>query len=287
MSEPSRGTLAKANFASIYDRPDPRSYFGELSALDYESPHHAQPLFLRVLDVLGASRPTVVDLCCSYGINGALLKHELQLSDLYDRYAGEQTRGLSRQELVAADRRFYAERRRPGAPRVIGVDAAPQAVAYALEVGLLDAGAGENLEQREPSAELARAMAGVDLITVTGGIGYITGRTFERVLACTPPGRRPWVMALCLRTVSYTPIAETLASKGLVTEQLEGCTFPQRRFADDQEREYAFAGLAARGLDPQGKESEGVYHAEVYLSRPAEDVARQPIGEVFAHLASP
>jgi hypothetical protein len=277
-------SLSKANFDDIYDRADPRAYFCELAALDYEVPRHGQQVFRGVLDTLAARDPTVVDLCCSYGINAALLGHDLELSDLYDRYCGEQTTGLSRDELVAADRAFYAARRCPDAPTVIGVDVASQAVDYALDVGLLDTGAAEDLEQHDPSPELAREVARADLITVTGGIGYITERTFERVLDCTSPDRRPWVAGLCLRTVPYTPIAAALARKGLVTERLEGRTFPQRRFADQQERDYALRTLVTRGIDPQGKESEGAYHVEVYLSRPAVAVAQQPINAMFADL---
>jgi hypothetical protein len=284
MGERTGRSLSKANFDAIYNRPDPRAYFRELRALDYEVPHHGQQVFRSVLDALATRDVTVVDLCCSYGINAALLGHNLDLSDLYDRYCGEQTNGLSRDELVAADRAFYAERRRPHAPEIIGVDAASRAVDYALEVGLLTTGAAEDLEQHDPSPELAREVAHANLVTVTGGIGYITERTFERVLDCVAPDRRPWVAGLCLRTVPYTHIAAALARKGLVTERLEGRTFPQRRFADQQERDYALHTLATRGLDPQGKESEGAYHAEIYLSRPAAAVAQQPINAVFADL---
>lgn len=284
MAEHTGGSLAKANFDGIYDHADPRPYFRELGALDYEVPHHGQQVFRSVLDTLATCDATVVDLCCSYGINAALLNHELDLNDLYGRYSGEQTSGLSRDELVAADRAFYAERRCPHAPEVIGIDAAPRAVDYALDVGLLDTGAAEDLEQHDPSPGLARAVADADLVTVTGGIGYITERTFERVLDCAAPDRPPWVAALCLRTVPYTPIAAALARRGLVTERLEGRTFPQRQFADEREREFALRTLAARGLEPQGKESEGAYHVEVYLSRPAVDVEQQPVDAVLADL---
>jgi SAM-dependent methyltransferase len=284
MAEHAGGSSSKANFDSVYDRADPRAYYRELRELDYEVPHHGQQVFRRVLDRLAIRDATVVDLCCSYGINAALLKHDLELSDLYERYCGEETSRLTRDELVAADRVFYAERRRSDSPAVIGIDVAARAVAYAVDVRLLDHGAAEDLERRDPSPELARAVADVDLITVTGGIGYITERTLERVIDRSDPSRPPWVAALCLRTISYAPIAAALARRGLVTEELEGRTFPQRRFADAAERDYALRSLEARGLDPQGKEGAGAYHAAVYLSRPAGDVSEQPIETVLADL---
>ena len=42
-----------------------------------------------------------MDVCCSYGINAALLKHELTLNDLYARYGSGELAGLSSEELTA------------------------------------------------------------------------------------------------------------------------------------------------------------------------------------------
>ncbi|WP_206503489.1 hypothetical protein [Streptomyces chrestomyceticus] len=271
----------KADFEAIYDRPDPRTYFRTLRPLDYQIPHHGQGVFRALAESLQRRRPgrpplQVVDLCCSYGVNAALLNHKLSLADLYDRYTdAQETGGLPPGRLAAEDRTFYDELRRPEAVRVLGIDAARHAVGYAERVGLLDAGFAENLEAAEPSARLRDAMTGTDLITVTGGVGYISATTFGRLLACTPTA--PWVAAFVLRTVSYAPVAALLADAGLVTERLPARTFRQRRFADLAERRAAFGALQDRDLDTTGKESDGFYHADLYLSRPAADVAALPL----------
>ncbi|MEU6716228.1 hypothetical protein ABZ897_32590 [Nonomuraea sp. NPDC046802] len=269
--------LMKADFNDIYDRPDPRDYYDRLGSLDYAVPHHGQRFFRQVLDALDVATPTVVDLCCSYGVNAALLKCDLTLDHLYDHYGAERVAALASEELADEDRTFYESRRRRTPPRVIGVDTAASAVEYAVQVGLLDTGAVENMERDDPSPELAAAVSEADLITVTGGIGYITDRSIDRLLDCTSPDHRPWFAALCLRTVDFTPVADTLARHGLVTEQLENATFPQRRFADDRERDFALHSLAEQGLDPTGKEETGEYHVNVFLSRPSEDAASAPI----------
>ncbi|MFH8750672.1 hypothetical protein ACH4GK_16085 [Streptomyces rimosus] len=276
--QPSAGSdWGKADFEAIYDCPDPRTYFRTLRPLDYQIPHHGQGAFRALAEHLQRRRPgrtplQVVDLCCSYGVNAALLNHKLSLADLYDRYTdARETGGLSAVLLADEDRTFFDELRRPEAVRTIGIDAAKRAVGYAERVGLLDAGFAENLEAAEPSARLRRTLAGTDLITVTGGVGYISATTFGRLLACTP--EPPWVAAFVLRTVSYAPVAELLAAHGLVTERLPVRTFRQRRFADLAERRAAFTALQARGLDTTGRESDGFYHADLYLSRPAADVA--------------
>jgi hypothetical protein len=168
--------------------------------------------------------------------------------------------------------------------KVIGLDVAEKAVAYGRRANLLDAGFAENLEEGEPTEELRRTVAGVDLLAMTGCVGYISGRTLTRLLDCAmegPEGRVPWVAALALRWVSYEEISEALSEYGLVTEKLEGHTFPQRRFVDDEEREYVLEELAKAGVDPTGKEDTGWYHTDFYLSRPAEET-ETPLGTLLA-----
>jgi hypothetical protein len=276
----------KANFDQIYQDPDPRAYYRGLGSLDYEVPQHGGRVFSAVLDALDVREPTVVDLCSSYGVNAALLKHDLSLEDLYAHYGDDQHADLTPAELAEIDRDFFADRRHESSPLVIGVDVAAPAVDYAVSVGLLDAGHSENLEEDCPSVGLRRDLSTADLITVTGGVGYITERTFDGIFQSLGERPPPWVACLCLRTVSYEPIAECLAGHGLVTERLPDVTFPQRRFADDAERAYALAEVAARGIDPTGREEAGWYHVDVYLSRPVQAVADRPLADVLSAVAA-
>lgn len=265
----------KTRFDDIYDLPDPRAYFSRLAPYEYEIPHHAQRVFRRTLAARRASATpgpdggdgfTVLDLCCSYGVNAALLNHDLTLADLYAHYAGPATAELSTSELVDVDKEFYAARRRPDAVRLIGVDTAANATAYALAVGLLDEAYAENLERVPPSHGLARAMADVGLITVTGGIGYVTHRTFDALLTGV---RLPlWVSAFVLRTVPYDRIADSLAARGLVTGSDPARTYPQRLFTSPDEQRDAVDRVRALGLDPTGLEAAGRYHTRLYESRP-------------------
>jgi SAM-dependent methyltransferase len=277
----------KANFDDVYASADPRDYCRVLSGLDYEIPGHGAAVFRRVLTALptaGGRRHRVLDLCCSYGFVAALLKYDLSLDDVYARYlqAGEALPA----ELAAADGRFYPERARRDAPEVAGLDLSGPAVDYACDAGVLDVGFIENLETDPPSATLADTVARADLITVTGGIGYITERTFNRLYDAAGPNP-PWLAALSLRMFPFDPIAESLSARGLVTERLAGVTFPQRRFADVAEREHAFAQLADLGLDPAGIEDDGHYHAELFLTRPAAESKRAPLADLGLAGAAP
>jgi hypothetical protein len=181
----------KVSFGHIYDRRDPRDYFKTLGSMDYKIPGHGQRLFSVLVEQRrGANGDpvNVVDLCCSYGINAALLKYDVTLDDLYERYCSEELEALSSNELAESDVAYYAARVKEPAPRVIGVDVAENAVSYALKAGLLDAGAAEDLENDPPSKTLREAVSSADIFTVTGGIGYITERTFEALLDCVDRG---------------------------------------------------------------------------------------------------
>lgn len=256
----------KTRFEDIYDRPDPRAYFTRLAPLSYEIPHHAQAVFRRTVAERAEPGLTVLDLCCSYGVNAALLNHDLTLAELYAHYTGPGARRLTTAELIERDKEFYAARRRPDAVRVLGVDIARNALDYAHAVGLLDAVHTDNLEEHAPTPALATAMADVGLITLTGGGSYISRRTFAALLECA---RRPvWVTAFVLRTVPYAPIAACLAGFGLTTRTDAGRTYPQRRFTSPQERRAAVSAVRLAGLDPTGREADNRYHAALYESRP-------------------
>ena len=284
---------SKANFDGVYDLPDPRGYFEALGSLDYRAPEHGRRVFSALLGAMPKEYihpPKVLDLCCSYGVNAALLKHDLILDDLYERYASLDLADLSAEELATADAVFYGDRRKDRPPEVVGTDAAANAVSYALRAGLLEGGTAENLEENEPSGALRRNVQGARLVTVTGGVGYVWERTFERVLSCVLDGSEnggpdgfgaPWVAAFAVRFVDYAPIAAVLARRGLVTEKLSIRTFPQRRFENDGEREHVLRQLALAGVDPHGKEESGWYHADLYLSRPAGEVRKTPVDELL------
>ena len=276
--------LQKADFGAIYNQPDPRAYFRTLEPYDYVIPQYGADVFARLLRARPAAedrRPTVLDVCCSYGIVGTLLRTDLSMRDLYEHYRSPAITELSGDDLAASDRGLLAEHAAPSAPRVLGLDVAPKAVEYAVDVGAMDAGFTDDLEQVEPSPLLVDLLGDVDLITTTGGVGYVTERTFEHLMQ----SRRAtaWVASFCLRTYDYGPIAATLDKHGLRTERLPR-TFPQRRFTDDTEARWAVSRVTERGLDPAGRETSGYYHAELFLSRPEADADALPVDELLADL---
>lgn len=275
--------MAKANFDDIYTAPDPRPYFQTLGALDYRIPAHGSAVFAAVAEQVAQVRDRdtvrIADLCCSYGINAAALKHDASFDEIVEHYTAEECEDLDRHALLARDRAFFGTADNQPAIEVVGIDASAPAVSYAIDAGFLDAGAAENLEAHEPSPALVDLLEPTDLVTVTGGIGYITERTIGRVLDAGPT--QPWLAAMCLRWIDFDPIAEAAQDRDMVVHHLEGVTFPQRRFADDHEQHHVLEELDRIGVDPSGVETDGYHHAELYVVHPADEALPAPLQEII------
>jgi hypothetical protein len=95
-------------------------------------------------------------------------------------------------------------------------------------------------------------------------------------------GSSPWVVSFVLRMFPYDTIEAELAQHGLVTEKLGGVTFVQRRFHSESELEATLKAVQARGLDPHGKEADGLFHAELFVSRPEAEVRDNPLSEIVS-----
>ena len=255
----------------IYDRPDPREYFGTLSHLDYCVPQLAKPRFVRLLADLQRqrrlSRPTLLDIGCSYGVNGALLKCDLEIEDLFQRYTG--AADLDRGALLASDRRLVAEAR-PNL-QVIGLDCAESALAYGKAAGFLDQTLHVDYETREPTKLQRQLLSQADLIVSTGCVGYVTERTLGRVLEAAIE-RRPWMAHVVLRMFDFSKIEQALADRGYETCRTEGL-YRQRRFVSRQEQQGVLDTLIAQGTDPAGLEATGWFYAQLYLSCPRGETA--------------
>lgn len=276
---------AKADFNSIYVQPDPRAYFNVLGGLDYVIPHLAQPVFQQLIAALRRKRRkplTVLDLGCSYGVNGALMKYGITLDVLRERYGAAALQRVSAAELARLDRNFFGGWPADAHLRVIGLDVSKPAIDYAQACGAIDIGIAADLENGELPAWAAAEIGKVDLIVSTGCVGYVSDRTFARLLNGRSGTEAPWVASFVLRMFGYDAIDRTLAAHGLVTEKFEGATFVQRRFRDTTELDGTLDALEARSIDGAGRESEGLFHAELFVSRPQQDVVRATLPRIVS-----
>jgi len=276
---------SKEHFENIYNQPDPRAYFSTLSQFDYVIPEMACPVLRAILQRLrimrGLDKLQVVDLGCSYGINAALLKRGVSLQELYDHYRQMSDVGTGAKSIVEHDACFFARYPPSSDLKVIGLDVAERAVAYAKEVGLVDEAVVADLEAAAPPSEATSLLADADAVVSTGCVGYVGSTTFDRIISAVRTKSEPWVASFVLRMFPYDDIAETLARHGLVTEKLDGVLFPQRRFASADEKYKVVATLREMDIDAAGLEDEHGFLAEFYLSRPQSEVAALPLRDLL------
>jgi len=291
--KPIRG---KASFGSVYDRPDPTEYFASLRPLDYRIPEIAAPIFRRALTALrrlhGIERPTVLDICCGYGVNTMLLNYRLTMDALYRRFT---RRRLARpvDARLPADRDWFARYRRTrndgpdgDAVRVTGIDVAPHALDYARAVGLLSDTAAANLEADSPNARTKAMIARADLVTVTGGMSYIGEKTFGRLLgAFDRTARQPWIAIFPLRHMDVRPLVALMREHGLRLEPWRARAFPHRKWLDRAEKERLRAAvddIIARGIDPvagRAPAKDGL-ESVFWLARPEADQDAIPLDAI-------
>ncbi len=259
---------------NIYNEPDPRAYFSTLRELDYKIPQLAKPKFQSVLQayrqVKGTRNTKIIDLGCSYGVNAALLKCDMEMRDLYSLYDEDALDDLDRSSLIARDRQIFSEASTEDQLEIVGVDIAPQAAAYAEEVAIMDDTVVADLEHDALSTKHRKALSDANLVISTGCIGYITERTIGKVLDANE-ANPPWMAHFVLRMFPFEPIQQALSERGYVTARGQG-TYRQRRFASEDEREQVLDRMVDMGIDSSGYETDGWYYADFFLSRPANDV---------------
>jgi SAM-dependent methyltransferase len=277
---PTFDDTGKLSLDHVYNRPDPRDYFSTLSQLDYRVPELAKPFFVRLIEARrearGEAEAKIVDVGCSYGVNAALLKHDMSLDDLYRLYSEEAPD--DQRALIARDRALFSGS--DDALSVVGIDAAENAIAYAVDAGILDAGVSTNLEREQPTDADLRAIEDSDMIISTGCVGYVTKTSLEH-LVDSGRDKGAWMANFVLRMFDYEPVEEMLAGHGYVTERLDGAFFPQRRFVSAAEQEHVLDNLRARGLSPEEAERDGWYLAELHVSRP-ENQASAALEEILS-----
>lgn len=249
---------AKANFDAIYNLPDPRRYYRTLGALDYRIPTEAKPVFRSVMEAMERDHLHVVDIGCSYGVNAAVIQYDIDFADLVGRYRSPQVAKRSVAEAIFDDAVYFIDADKRVEATFTGVDVAQEAVGYAKAVGLLDNTIVQNLEERPLSPDAAALISDADLIITTGAVGYVTERTFSRILDAVD-GEPPWIAAFTLRQFPFDAIAAEITGFGLTAEKLQDRPFPQRRFRDAEEQAGAIAAVEALGLDPTGLEASGGY----------------------------
>ncbi len=279
-----RAADVREEYEQIYGEQDPRAYFRVLYGLDYRMPELARPVFRNVIRAAAGNQQSparVLDLGCGFGTNAALLRYPIDLNRLAHRYRDLDGGDLLPEQVMELDRNYYASWPQTRAASFIGFDLEAAPVSYALGVGLVDHGFACDLEEDDLAAGDAAALRGVSCVISTGCAGYAGVATFTKLLDAIGEDP-PWLAIMVLRTEPFDAVRECLMDRGLVVEKLEGVTFIQRRYHSASEWTQALLALETLGIDTQGKEADGLMHAEFYLARPAHSAEEHPLESVVS-----
>jgi hypothetical protein len=268
------------DFEAVYDLPDPRPYFRALRPADYRMPaqttgylsrHHAV-----IAAFLGKTRPRLLDLACGFGTNGALLGHDLALSDLYAYFEADATGPLPE-----ADRRFFAERRREPRPFEIGgLDIARNALDYGLACGLMDRVFDDNLLEGSAGSDLRSFVAETDIIFEVGAVMEILIPGLRALLDLEEASHRPWVLLSPRCDVDASPLWQFLETAGYRVERTNRRPIRYRRLLGEKERALLWRRVEALGRDPTEAFDGDYFALDLYLARPDNHADTVPIGEL-------
>ncbi len=261
---------AKASFDEAYSAPTPHRYLADMAAIEYRLAERMQPFLSAVVD---ASRPAetparVLDVGCSYGISGALLKTGCTFAALSAFYRdASRVYGACIQEsrawLQGHDVRQDVA--------IVGLDSSRAAVRFATDAHLIDRGITCNLEL--PGTSLTEAdravIATCDVLFSCGTIGYVSDRTMHPLLNALGAGEHgalgPVAVMSVLELFDPEPIAETFSTHGFCFGALPFCV-AQRRFADQDERERVLAVSQRRGWSTDAHETKNQMFATLCVA---------------------
>ncbi len=238
-SKPSRDR-PNDDFSSIYNMVSSRPYFRRMKELDYQIPASANLVFNWCIEeirrIRGVRKLTVLDLCAGYGINGALMKSERSLDQLYAYIADNEANDASDPFF---DRLSLTTQNIDEDLRIVGLDIAENALAYGLAAGFMNDVFAIDLEKKPMPPQIETAIGDCSLITITGGFSFVGVNTFEKILSSLDKAgaSKPWIAGFPLLHTELSDLLSLLDSHGYMIQPVLQHRLRQRRFANSNERQ--------------------------------------------------
>jgi len=244
----------KASFSAAYTALTPHRYLHNMTSVDYRMADYMNPFLTSVVDASVSPSPQrpvrILDLGCSYGISGALLKTDCSYEELANFFRYETSSEYS--SCITESKRWLESHVGRENVEVIGFDSSAEAIRFATAARLIDKGITRNLEENESElTEDERSLIQqCNVLLSTGVIGYITEKTVNPILDELGRDGRDPLGAVAIMSVlelfDPAPIAESFAEHGYRFGQLP-IRLPQRCFVDEEEHEGVLEALRTRG----------------------------------------
>ncbi len=271
----------QTRFDQTHFAPDPREFYRVMHGLEYRNAAWSVPVFAaawaEVTRLRGLDRAGLVDIAAGYGVVSALLRHDIELQGLLERYVQRPIEDASAEEVLTLDRSWFQSRATHNPSiRTIALDISREALAYGRAVGLFDEAFAEDLGNAPPSRGLRDSLQDCALMVEAGSVAHMEPRILRELLdAAGDP--KPWVLTAPVRGNHRPAALQVMRDAGLVVEQIPIRPFPIRRFVDRAEQTRACQEIRRQGLDPDGVETSGCYHGCLFLARPEQETQRPAV----------
>ena len=261
--------VIKKDFSGVYTQKYPAPYLEEMRNVEYRIPDQTKPLYKHLAKriVNYTRRPVkILDLGSSYGINSALLNHELVMSEL-DEFFVENNPHPS----IKLTQNFFDDlpNNDPNLEFYL-VDISSAALSFAEKAGLCQGSFCVNLEKEPVPRGLRQVMHDIDLIISTGCVGYIGWKSFAKIFEMIGRERDPLpVFAFTiLRIFPPDGIKRIFRENNFDLIKTRVGPLKQRKFYDEREKEETAKLLRSREINTKNLEDTGYYYADLYVGGP-------------------
>ena len=265
--------VVKKDFTEIYTQDSPYGYLKEMKKLQYRIANLTKPLYLFLAKHLfnKLDRPlNLVDIGSSYGINSALMRHDLTMSELDDFFLkrNEPTRYQTKQ--------FFEDHTINDNLNFYNIDISRPALRFSEDVGLCKKGIDVNLEKC--NVDSLESLPNLDMVIATGCIGYIGHKAFANLFDLvkerkdgsvqTKNSTTPLLAFSVLRIFDMEKIQKTFDDYGYFLVKSDLKPLRQRKFSDSTEKSQTLSLLHSKGIDTKWYEDDGYFYADFYIAGP-------------------
>jgi len=263
--------VVKKDFTDIYTQKFPDDYLKEMKKLHYRIPDKTKPLYLSLAQQLiqKLSRPiNVLDIGSSYGINSALLKYGLKMSDLDDFFLQEDNTTIEK------TKQFFERIPSEDKLNFYQIDISEPALKFSEHTKLCKKGICVNLETGNlPIKEIPS----FDMVIATGCIGYIGYKAFSNLFEFIKKQQtkfleskidKPIFAFSVLRIFDMEKIQKTFDYYGYSLVKTDLNPIPQRQFSDSEEQNQTIFLLKDKGIETKKFEDDGHFYADFYVASP-------------------
>lgn len=263
----------KKDFTDIYTQESPCGYLKEMKKLGYSISDSTKPLYNSIVEELGntLSRPiNILDLGSSYGINSALMKYNLSMTELNNFFLTEP------EPTKKETKRFYEKYAGNDNMCFYQIDISTEALKFSEDMDLCEKGINVNLDDAE--LELLESLPKVDVVIATGCIGYIGYMAFVNLLKVIENRQAnsieskieynfPVFAFSVLRMFDMNDIKKTFERYNYSLVKSDMKPIIQRMFSDVKEKDETISILHKMGINTKEYEDDGNFYADFYVAK--------------------